>query len=334
LAVDSQRFLLAECDSQGCLPLREVLAAQFSTVRGVRCRPENVIIFAGPQQARDTVLRTLLNAGDQVLIEDPCHPRAVETLRALGARLVGVSVDSEGLDVEEALDLCPTAKVAYISPRIQFPFGSRLSDSRRRKLERWACEASAWIVEDDYSSDSTIFDQRDQPLALDSDTNRTVLLGAFNKILFPSLRIAFAIVPDALLPKLLKIRRLAGGYAPLAEQLVLEEFIRDGHLDRHIRRSSKLSRQRLSFMTDAMRHHLEGLVEPAFVNSGTHLIGWLPQHEETPVVERGAACGLELVPLSRFSVRRRQHSGLLLGYGGFRECEIETGIAKLRQLFD
>jgi GntR family transcriptional regulator/MocR family aminotransferase len=333
LAADPQRFLLAECDAQGCLPLREALANQFSRVRGIRCSAENIIIFAGAQQARSIVLQALLRPGDRAIVEDPCHPRAVETLRSVGARVIGVAVDDDGLDVARALEVSPQARMAYISPRTQFPLGHRLSNVRRQMLEDWAHASSAWIVEDDYSDDSSIL-QQDQPLPLDSDRNRTILLGAFNKILFPSLRFAFAVVPNSILPHLVEARRLAGGYAPLAEQLVLEEFIRDGHLDRYIRRSSKLASQRLAFMTGMMKRHLDGLVEPAVTGSSTHIIGWLTSHEEQPVVEEGSALGLELVPLSRFTRVHRLQPGLLLGYGGFQEYDIEVGIGKLRRAIE
>lgn len=329
LAADPQRFLLAECDAQGCLPLREALASQFSRVRGIRCSAENIIIFAGAQQARSIVLQALLRPGDRAIVEDPCHPRAVETLRSSGARVIAVPVDKDGLDVAKALEMSTRARMAYVSPRTQFPLGHRLSNTRRQMLETWAYETSAWIIEDDYSDDSSIL-QQDQPLPLDSERNRTILLGAFNKIMFPALRFAFAVVPNGILPQLAEARRLAGGYAPLAEQLVLEEFIREGHLDRYIRRSAKLASQRLAFMTGMMKHHLDGLIEPVVTGSNTHIIGLLGEHEEQSVVDEGAALGLELVPLSRFSRVHRLPAGLLLGYGGFQEYEIEVGIEKLR----
>ncbi|MCB1037613.1 MAG: PLP-dependent aminotransferase family protein, partial [Acidobacteria bacterium] len=137
-------------DSAGYRPLREALARYLRGSRGLDCEAEQVVVVRGSQQGLDLAARVLLDEGDAAWVEDPGYPAARIAFAAGGARVVGVPVDDEGLEVATGRRREPEARLAYVTPSHQFPLGVTLSLPRRLELLAWAREAGAWIVEDDY----------------------------------------------------------------------------------------------------------------------------------------------------------------------------------------
>ena len=139
--------LLTYGDPAGYLPLREAIAEYLVAARGVRCTPEQVIIVAGSQQGLDLSARILLDPRDKVWIEDPGYLGARGALTSAGAELVPVPVDSEGLNIAEAIARCAAARLDYITPSHQYRLGVTMSLSRRLALLEWAHRESAWILD-------------------------------------------------------------------------------------------------------------------------------------------------------------------------------------------
>ncbi len=192
------RKLLDYGDPAGYRPLRAAIADYLRASRAVRCRTEQVIIVAGSQQALELCATVLLDPGDAAWIEDPGYPGARGALLGGGARLIPVPVDEEGIDVAAGAVSCPEARLAYVSPSHQYPLGVVMSLPRRLALLKWAENAGAWVVEDDYDSE---FRYRGRPLSalqgLDSH-GRVIYVGTFSKVLFPSLRLGYLVVPPDL----------------------------------------------------------------------------------------------------------------------------------------
>src|SRR6185369_17235286 len=137
-----------------------------------------------------------LDPGDRAWIEDPSYVGARAALQASGAVLVPIPVDHRGLDVAHGIARAPDARLAYVTPAHQAPLGVTLSLDRRLTLLDWAASRGAWIFEDDYDSE---FRYEGRPLpALEGIDRAGVVLqaGSFSKTLFPSLRLAYVIVPD------------------------------------------------------------------------------------------------------------------------------------------
>lgn len=228
------RNKLDYCETQGYLPLREEIAKYLAVSRGVNCEPSQVIIVAGSQQGLDLISKVLLDVGDEAWIEDPNYIGAKGALLGAGAKLIYVPLDSEGLNVKVGKKLSKKARLAYVTPSHQFPLGVVMSLSRRLELLEWASQNSAWIVEDDYDSE---YRYEGKPLmalqGLDSD-NRVIYLGTFSKVLFPSLRLGYMVVPSDLVEAFTNTLSFVAYHAPLLQQIVLTDFIREGHFGRHI----------------------------------------------------------------------------------------------------
>ena len=155
---------------------------------------DTVVITCGAQHAIDLVARVLLEPGDCVAVEDPGYVPVVRLFGALGARVVGVPVDDQGLVVDL---LPPSARIVYVTPSHQYPLGMTMSMPRRRALLRWAERHDAAVIEDDYDTEFRYVDRPLEPLqALDAN-GRVVYVGSFSKTFSPSVRLGFTVVPQA-----------------------------------------------------------------------------------------------------------------------------------------
>jgi GntR family transcriptional regulator/MocR family aminotransferase len=134
--------------------------------------------------------------------------------------------------------------------------------------------------------------------------------------MFPALRIGFVIAPTSLVPALSAARQFAGTQQAVLEQMVLADFINEGHFERHVRRMRAVYAERQQFLIDALRDECDGLIDAAPAGSGMHLVGWLPPGtDDGDVSRRAAARGVDAIPLSAFTVSRTSaRPGVLLGY--------------------
>ena len=317
----------------GYRPLREAIASHLASVRGVRCDLEQIIITNGSQQALDLIGRVLLNRRDSVLIEDPCYPEARDIFRSTGARLIPSPVDGEGFDIKAALRHDESARLAYVTPSHQYPCGVTMSLARRLKLLEWAEARNALIVEDDYDSE---FRYAGRPLAslhgLDRH-GRVLYVGTFSNSIFPALRLGCMVVPHDLIGTFTRARVLCDWQSPVFEQLILAEFISEGHFARHIRRMRTLYERRRHVLLAEAAKHLDGLLEVTNPEAGMHLVGWLPAGVSDQLIARkSAAERLNLAPISAYSVGTLERGGLLLGYAAFNERQIKQAIKKLASI--
>jgi GntR family transcriptional regulator/MocR family aminotransferase len=326
----TKKELMAYGNPMGRLACREAIAEYLSVVRDVRCDPSQIMIVTGSQQALDIAARVLLDPGDPVWIEEPAYLGAVRAFAAAGARLVPVPVDDEGLDVKRGIKRCPQARVAVITPSHQFPLGMTLSASRRVLLLDWATRHGSWIIEDDYDNEYR-FGVR--PIAslqgLDKD-DRVIYVGTFSKVLFPSLRIGYLIIPEDLIPAFTRVRELSDIFPSPLHQGVLTDFIREGHLERHIRRMRMLYMERHDILVTEIQKHLGASFEILTANAGTYLVVLLPDGwRDTIVAEKAAQADISSVALSICYQEEPPRQGLILGYGGVDRKQIQDGVKRL-----
>jgi GntR family transcriptional regulator/MocR family aminotransferase len=322
--------LLSYGEPAGYQPLREAIAAYLRAARGVQCTTEQVIVVAGSQQGLDLAARVLLDPGDQAWIEDPGYVGARGALRSAGAQLVPVPLDAEGLRVAVGVERCANARLAYVTPSHQFPLGVTMSLSRRLALLDWARRAGAWLLEDDYDSEYR-YTGRPLPALQGLDTDgRTIYLGTFSKVLFPSLRLGYLVVPADLADAFIAARALADRHPPSLEQAALADFIVEGHFARHIRRTRALYAERRLALLEAAQRQLAGLLELHPAEAGMHLVGWLPEDlDDAAAAQRASRAGVDAPALSSYALETVSRGGLLLGYAAVDEGEIRQGIQRL-----
>ena len=320
-------------DPAGFRPLREAIAAYLKSFRAVNCTPEQVIITSGAQDAFDLIARVLLNPKAVVWVENPCYLSAKQIFASAEAKLVGVPVDENGLNLSAAPRSGRKPRLVYITPSHQFPLGVTMSLSRRLQLLEWAKKTQAYLLEDDYDSE---FRYEDRPIpslqGLDRD-GRVLYIGTFSKTIFSALRLGCIVAPPDLAEVLTAVRALNGSHSPIIEQATLAEFINEGHLTRHIRRMRRLYSDRQDFLIAEIKKHLSGKLEIKRTGSAMHLIGWLPAAvNDEMVVRKAAEQGVKLVSVSSHSLTNWRRGGLVLGFTATNEEQMKQGVRKLARV--
>ena len=320
--------LLVGCDPMGYRPLREAVAAYLGTSRGVRCVPEQVAIVSGAQEALDLVARLLLNPGDRVCMENPGYPGAAIVFEAAGAKIQAMPVDSEGMEMKRAS--LRGARLVYVTPGHQFPTGITMSLPRRLALLEWARQSGAMIFEDDYDSEFR-YAGRPAPALQGLDRSGLVLFsGTFSKVLFPSLRLGYLVIPLDLVDYFAATKSVTTRHAPVQEQAVLCDFLSEGHFGRHLRRMREVYAERLSVLLESARRRLDGMLEISSVEAGLQTVGWLRGGIDGESAARAAARrDVEVIPLSRYTRGKALGEGLQMGFAAVDPAEIRRGVQEL-----
>lgn len=323
-------WLQEKVDRSGYRSLREAIAQYLGSSRGVRCSAEQIQIVSGVQQALDLLSRFLLRPGDPVWMEDPGYFGAAIAFERAGARLVPVPIDEQGLCVAAGRRACPGAHGVYLTPAHQFPLGAVLSRERRLEVLRWAADAGAFIIEDDYDSEYR-FGAPPEPALQSMDRSSSVIfIGTFTKLLFPSLRLGYIVLPPSLIEAFLAYRFGTELRVSSLDQAVLCDFITEGHLGRHLRRMRELYARRREALVDGGKRHLQGALEISDVSAGLYTAAFLRNGMSSHEAEvKAAAHGVETLALDRFSLTDGDPGGVLLGFAAFDEKTIEKGIVRL-----
>ena len=323
------RALLAYFPTMGYGPLREALARHLAVSRGVVCAPEQVMILTSSIQGLDLIGRVLAERGDEVWIEESGYPNVRVSLSMSGVKPVAIRVDEEGLDISAARARARPATLVHVAPACNYATGAQLSAKRRLELLQWAEGTGAWIVEDDYQGE---FVHEGRPLetlySLDRGA-RVLHLGTFTNSMFPSLRLAYLVIPHAMCAVFAAVRSQLDDHTHGFAQAVLADFIDEGHFASHLRRMRSLYRERRAALVDACERHLpRATLGPtvAGMNAALHLPRSIP---DPTLRERGTEAGLALMPLSRFHPAL---NGLHLGYTALTPSAIRDGARRLAAL--
>jgi GntR family transcriptional regulator / MocR family aminotransferase len=319
---------LLGCDPMGYAPLRDAVANYLNTSRGVKCGPEQIATVSGVQEALDLTARLLLNPGDRVSMENPGFIGARMVFEALGAKISAVRLDDEGIRLRGAG--LHGSRLVYVTPGHQFPLGITMSLPRRLELLEWARKSGALIFEDDYDSEYR-YSGPPVPALQGFDRHGVVIFaGSFSKVLFPSLRLGYLVIPPHLINFFAATISLTTRHAPLPEQAVLSDFITEGHFGRHLRRMREVYAERLAVLLKSAREKLSGLLEISEIEAGLQTVGWLRKGIDGETATKAASArGVEVFPLSRYTQGRTAREGLQLGFAAVGAREIRHGVQEL-----
>jgi GntR family transcriptional regulator/MocR family aminotransferase len=314
--------------NQGNSRLRRAIAEHVGLTRAVACLPDDVLVTSGAQQAFDLIARALVIAGETVVaVEDPGYPPMWVPFAAARARLVPVRVDSEGIVVDE---IPADTKIICVCPSHQFPLGMPMSPRRREALLHFARKNGAVIVQDDYDGEFRYEGSPLEALRGDASASHVFYVGSFSKCMFPAIRLGFIVAPEWALPALVAAKNSTDWHCSIPIQAALAEFIRDGHLTRHIRRVRRVYRDRRDYLLSLVEQRLAGRlsVVPSFY--GMHLTAIARDGIDCDAVSASLARGGIMVhSLSRYFLGPQTHSGIILGYAAADFDSLRTTIQAL-----
>jgi GntR family transcriptional regulator / MocR family aminotransferase len=323
--------------SQGYEPLREAIAGYLRHARAVKCDADQVVIVNGAQQALDLIAKLLINRGDRVAIENPAYPGARRVFMAHGAELQPAPVDESGIVVDSLNSKSKNElKLVYVTPSHQFPTGVTLSLPRRLDLLCWAEKTGAMIVEDDYDSEFRFGSRPIPSLQGLANGDSVIYVGTFSKVLFPSLRVGYLVAAPPLARIFARAKRLTDLQTPAIEQMVLADFINEGHLERHLRRMRTLYDDRRQTLVRALESHFGDRVTILGENAGMSMMIRLRSGLDDVEIERLArASGVGLLGIRHYYLgeERPANTGeFLLGYSGLSERRIREGARRLAKI--
>ncbi len=313
--------------TQGLPALRDAVCDYLARRRGVQAAPEDVLIVAGTQQAMALSARVLLDVGESAVVEEPHYTAMREVLQMHGAQVDAVDVDAQGLRLDH-LPL-PAPKLVCVTPSHQFPSGVVMSLERRLALLDYARRHDCWIFEDDYDGE---FRYDAQPLAalrsLDRD-GRVVYVGTFSKVLFPSLRLGYLVMPPGLQRDYLNAKWQDDFGSSAIEQAALANFMGDGGFERHLRRTARALAERRSALMDGLARELGDALHIADSRAGMHLVAWLRKADQAQgraLILAAREKGLDLYPIAPYYQRVPAQAGLLMGFASMSVAEIEQAV--------
>lgn len=314
-------------DPRGLPELRTEIARYLAQSRGMACRPEQVVVFASSQQALLAIALLLLDRGESVWLEDPGYPGARAAFGLAGASVTPVPVDAQGIRVDAGIRRAPGARLAYVTPSHQYPTGVMLSLERRLALLAWAARARAWIVEDDYDGEFRYAGQQLTTLHSLDAGGRVIYVGTLSKAMFVSLRLAYAVLPEALVEPLANLRTQLDAFPSAHPQMAMAAFMAEGHFPTHLRR--------MRVVYGAKRAELERSLAPLAARgwtwsdnpAGLHLL--LRHADGARVRAVRQACPLELATLRAYRARFARDDGLFLRFGGLDLDDVRAGARTL-----
>jgi len=303
--------------------LRETIAAYLSRSRAVRGDAGHVIVVSGSQQALDLCARVLVDPGDDVAVENPGYLGARELFAASGARVHPVAVDADGLVVSA---LPPAARLVYVTPSHQFPSGVSMSLARRLELLEWARGRGAVVVEDDYDSEYRYSGAPLPALQGLSATAGVVYVGTFSNVMFPGLRLGYLVLPPDLVEPFQRAKWLADRHSAQLEQAALTDFIREGHLERHIRRMRRVYTRRREVFLDALTRAFGDRAAVLGDAAGMHLV---VRFDSAAVEARAARAGVHLVSTRGYYAGAAPPHEFMVRFTGLSERGLREAVRRL-----
>jgi len=299
----------------GLPELRDQIAAYLQVSRGIACSAAQVFISSGYRHSLELVVHALLKPGDRALVEDPGYPPTRELLAGMGIASVPVPVDRDGMLVAAGLQRAPEAKVAVVTPAHQSPLGVALALPRRLALLEWASATGSWIVEDDYDGEYRYVSRPLPALkSLDRD-DRVLYAGTFSKVLFPSLRLAYLVVPAAEVERFEAVTQTFVGGSPGLTQAIVASFIAEGHFARHVQRMRRLYAARRRDTVAGLEQALGRLLRIDPQPGGMHLILRLDDDiADRELVGRMLDDGLYAEALSDWRVKAEAGEAILINF--------------------
>lgn len=318
---------------QGLPELRAALSDYLGRARAVRARPEQILIVNGSQQAVDLALRVLVDPGDTVVVEDPGYSGARLAVEAIGARLLPVPVDADGLDTALLPPPEAGARLIHVTPGHQFPTGGVMPASRRLALLDWAERGGTYIFEDDYDSEYRYEGRPVESLQALDRAGLVIYSGTVSKVLSPGLRLGYMVLPPELVEPFLRAKQLTDRHTASLDQAVFAHLIRDGHFERHIRRTRRRNQRRRDALVAALKSAFGAAVEIEGARVGLHLVVRfrdIPAALAGSVAEAAALRSVGIVPAEIGGAEAG--ASFLMGYAALEEADIRQGVALLREV--
>ena len=300
---------LSYAPTDGISSFKEEIANYLRIFRGINSSAFQIVITTGSIHSLFLSANALINPKDNVAIENPTFPRAYKMFKSMKASMIPCNVDSEGMNLNALKNLNP--KLIYSTPSNQYPLGIQMSLERRKELIYMASQKNAVIIEDDY--DHEFSNSRNSLPSLFSMDNeeRVIYMGTFNKLMHPSLRLGYMVVPHYLIPAIKAIYEQSSRFVSPDRQTIMKDFIKSDALNKHLRKVIEISQDRRILFKKLASKSLTFNQS----NLGLHLIG-KPKTNicDKKLFEILLEQHVVAYPLSNYYIGNTSEQGLVFGF--------------------
>ncbi len=326
--------LFAYGTTEGYTPLRNTVKARLKAKYNIGSENDDLVILSGGQQTMDLAVKCLCNDGDTIICEDPTFIGALNCFRSYRQNIVGVPMDSEGMDMdalEEALKREKNVRFIYTIPDFQNPMGVTLSLERRKKMYELACRYDVMILEDNPYFELR-YEGEHVPLIKSLDTEgRVIFSGSASKIVAPGIRIGYVLADSVLVQKMVVAKQVTDVHTPLLTQAIVNAYMTKYDLDAHIAEACELYRAKRDCMLSAIDKLFPAEIKCTRPKGGLFVWFDLPKgHSGTGFSAMAAPRGVACVPGAAFDLKEdRSNTGVRLNFTVPSFEQIEKGIAIL-----
>jgi GntR family transcriptional regulator/MocR family aminotransferase len=310
----------------GEIELREEILKYLNNYRGVNCQKEQIFIGAGVHYCLGMICQLIKKHTNVVAMEDPGYNITHSVMINNGFKVESIPLDDNGINIEK---LSKTkANAVYVTPSHQYPLGIIMPISRRLELIEWANKNDGIIIEDDYSCHLRYNIKPIQSLQSIAE-NRVIYIGSFSKFLFPTLRVAYMVIPKNILSE---FNALFEGYpstVPFLIQKTLELFMKEGHWESYLRKNHKKQKEKHDILVKSLNKKFGNKISIFGMNAGLHLLIQV----DADVSEKELICkayekGVKVYPTEKFwkNPRNKHFSSVVLGFGGIDVNNIEMAV--------
>lgn len=299
----------------GYLPLREAIANYLNISRGLNCSADQIYITSGYKSTLRFLFQAISSSKDKVVFEDPGYFFGQKLLKRIIPNLHYVPVDSGGIDVDYLESHHNDAKFVITSPSHHSPLAVSLTLPRRHQLLKWAQENKAWVIEDDYDGEFH-FARKIIPSLKSLDINdRVIHIGTFSKTILPSLRIAYAVIPKAMISTFRETAEITETGLSLLPQKILEVFISSGAFYKHLKRMRALYESRRKMIYNALTKIYGNYFDIPLQDGGMHIVAFLKRGiADIELCRIWQSHNLQVFPLSIWYTQSNKRYGLVIGY--------------------
>lgn len=323
--------------STGSALLKTQICNYLQVSRNIKCSPEQVVVVSGSLQSIYLISSALIDKGDAVVLEDPNFPNVHSIFKSNLAKLLPIGLDEEGIRID-ALDAVAheQPKLLHVTPSDHYPLGIKMSLQRRLDLLSWASKNKSLIIENDYEHElGNLKNSLPTIYSLDKE-QRTIYLGTFNRLLYPSIRLGYMVLPPHLVPVIEALQEHSHRFVPPSLQMVMGQFIEKNYLFQHLKNLGEVAEERASYF----KTHFEQDNQLMHINqqsiNSLHFVAHFNKvkslAEERQMIQLLDKNDISVYSLSKCFIEQPHQTGFIMGYSTVRPVVIKQKVKQMLHL--
>ncbi|VXB05487.1 GntR family transcriptional regulator / MocR family aminotransferase [Flavobacterium sp. 9AF] len=328
---------LSYSQSTGLHELKRSISNYLNICRNVKCHPEQIVIVSGSLQSLYLIANTLLNKNDSVVLENPIFPNVHSVFKSSQANLIPVGLDEEGIRLDELKNISNLKpKILHLTPSNHYPLGTKMTLQRRFEVLQWASENKAFIIENDYENEiANLTSNIPCIYSLDKE-DRTIYMGTFNRLLHPSIRLGYMVVPNYLIQAVEALQEHSHRFVSPSLQMVMNQFINKNYLYQHLKNAINEAKERHEIFISEFQKECQSMYIHTKDFSSFHIVALFNKEttieQEKEIINQLNNENITAYSLSKCYIKEPVQTGLILGYSSVRTQLIKKEIKKMGKI--